>query len=81
MSYNGNLLTENRHGRIVTTEVLQANGTAERDAALLMLEQIPGGRITVGTDKGYDINQAPYYRAGVATIARHNVWAACEPEK
>jgi len=54
LSYNGNLLTENRNGLIVTTEVLQANGTAERDAALLMLEQIPGGRITVGTDKGYD---------------------------
>jgi transposase len=55
LSYNGNLLTENRNGLIVATEVLQANGTAERDAALLMLEQIPGGeRVTVGGDKGYD---------------------------
>lgn len=40
---------------IVNTETLQANGTAERDAALLMLEQIPGtDRVTVGADKGYD---------------------------
>ena len=54
LSYHGNLLTENRNGLIVTTEMLQANGTAERDAALLMVEQIPGGRITVGADKGYD---------------------------
>lgn len=55
LSYNGNLLVENRNGRIVTTEVFQANGTAERDAALVMLEQIPGGdRVTVGADKGYD---------------------------
>jgi transposase len=55
LSYNGNLLTENRHGLIVDTEVLQANGTAERDAALLMLEQIPGiHRVTLGADKGYD---------------------------
>src|ERR1700693_164307 len=55
LSYNGNLLTENRNGLIVTTEVFQANGTAERDAALVMLEQIPGGdRVTVGADKGYD---------------------------
>ena len=54
LSYNGNLLTENRNGLIVTTELLQANGTAERDAALLMLEEIPGGRITLGADKGYD---------------------------
>jgi transposase len=55
LSYNGNLLTENRNGLIVNTEALQANGTAERDAALLMLEQIPGtDRVTVGADKGYD---------------------------
>ena len=55
LSYNGNLLTENRNGLIVNTEVFQANGTAERDAALVMLEQIPGTRrVTVGADKGYD---------------------------
>jgi transposase len=55
LSYNGNLLTENRNGLIVTTEVFQANGTAERDAALVMLEQVPGEhRVTVGADKGYD---------------------------
>src|SRR5271169_5472749 len=55
LSYNGSLLTENRNGLIVTTEVFQANGTAERDAALVMLEQVPGdSRITVGGDKGYD---------------------------
>ena len=55
LSYNGNLLAENRNGLIVATEVFQANGTAERDAALVMLEQIPGGgRVTVGADKAYD---------------------------
>ncbi len=55
LSYNGNLLTENRNGFIVATEVFQAHGTAERDAALVMLEQIPGGhRVTVGADKAYD---------------------------
>jgi hypothetical protein len=46
---------ENRNGLIVNTEVFQANGTAERDAALVMPEQVPGGlRITVASDKGYD---------------------------
>ena len=55
LSYNGNLLTENRNGFIITTQVFQANGTAERDAALVMLEQVPGGhRVTVGADKAYD---------------------------
>ncbi len=55
LSYNGNLLVENRNGLIVNAELLQANGRAERDAALLMLEQVPGDdRITVGGDKGFD---------------------------
>ncbi len=55
LSYNGNLLTENRNGLIVRTELLLANGTAERHAAMLMLEQLPGARrVTVGGDKGYD---------------------------
>jgi transposase len=55
LSYNGNLLVENRNGLIINAELLQANGTAERDAALVMLEQIPGEhRVTVGADKAYD---------------------------
>ena len=55
LSYNGNLLIENRNGLIMTTELLQANGTAERDAALVMIEQLPGNnRVTVGADKAYD---------------------------
>jgi transposase len=55
LSYNGNLLVENRNGLIVNTEVFQANGTAERDAALVMIEQISGvHRVTVGADKAYD---------------------------
>ena len=40
---------------IVNAEVLEANGQAERDGALVMLEQVPGdGRITVAGDKGFD---------------------------
>jgi transposase len=55
LSYSGNLLVENRNGLIVNAELLEANGRAERDAALLMLEQVPGTRrVTAGADKGYD---------------------------
>ena len=55
LSYCGNLLMENRNGLIVSAEVFTANGTAERDAALMMLEQIPGGKqVTVAGDKGFD---------------------------
>jgi hypothetical protein len=55
LSYTGNLLVENRNGLIVDAEVFQANGTAERDAALIMLEKLPGRQpVTVGADKGFD---------------------------
>ena len=50
-----NLLVENWNGLILNAEVFEANGTAERDAALVMLEQISGTKpATVGGDKGYD---------------------------
>ena len=55
LSYSGHLLVENRNGLIVDAEGLQANGTAERDAALVMLEKLPGTKqVTVGGDKGFD---------------------------
>ena len=55
LSYSGNLLVENRNGLIVNAMVWEASGTAERDTALVMLEQIPGRRrVTVGGDKGFD---------------------------
>lgn len=55
LAYSGNVFIENRNGLVVVTEVLQANGTAERDAALLMAERLEGDdRITLGTDRGYD---------------------------
>jgi transposase len=55
LSFSGNLLVENRNGLIMLSEVFEANGTAERDAALVMLEQIPGTKpVTAGGDKGYD---------------------------
>ena len=58
LSYCGNVLIENRNGLVVNTELLQANGTAERDAALLMVEQIAGDQqVTVAGDKGYDTRE------------------------
>src|ERR1700686_3030333 len=55
LSYSGNLLVENRNGLIVSSMVWEATGTAERDAAMAMLQEVPGsGRVTVGGDKGFD---------------------------
>lgn len=55
LSYTGNLLIENRNGMIINAQTWEANGTAERDSALAMLEQIAGDfPVTVGADKNYD---------------------------
>jgi transposase len=64
LGYLAHLLTENRHGFIVDTAVTEASGTAERDAALVMLGELPltSHRPTVGADKNYDT------RAWVAAV-------------
>jgi hypothetical protein len=53
----GHTLIENRHGLVVQADTTQANGTAERGAALEMIDrQAPGtcNRLTLGADKAYD---------------------------
>jgi transposase len=66
LGYLGHLLTENRHGFIVDTAVTEASGTAERDAAIAMLGELPltTRRLTVAGDKAYDT------RAWVAAVRR-----------
>lgn len=55
LCYLGHALMENRNGLVVDTRVSLANGTAERKAAIEMVENVPGKhRITLGADKGYD---------------------------
>jgi transposase len=57
LSYLGHTLVENRNGLIVAAMATQADGTAERDAGILMLADLTeGGRrhVTVGADKAYD---------------------------
>jgi transposase len=55
LSYTGNVLMDNRNGLVADVETMQADGTAERDAAVVMIESIPGDdRVTIGADKGYD---------------------------
>jgi transposase len=56
LAYQANALMENRNGLIVDTEVMIATGTAEREAALQMLDRLPSRkrRRTLGCDKGYD---------------------------
>jgi transposase len=54
--FTGHVVMENRNGLAVGVQLTQATGTAEREAALAILEDIPRRtRITVGGDKGYDV--------------------------
>jgi transposase len=55
LSYAGHVLMENRNGLAVQGCVTQATGRAEPEAAVAMVEKIPGWhRATLGADKGYD---------------------------
>ena len=58
LGYLGHVLMENRNGLLVQTFLTEANGRAEREAAMLMAEAIPSGkRITLGGDKNYDTQE------------------------
>ena len=49
---------ENRNGLLLQTFLSEANGRAERDAAMLMAETIPGRkRVTLSGDKNYDTQE------------------------
>ncbi len=55
LGYLGHALMENRNGLVVDGRLTSATGTAEREAALEMIDRLGGsGRITLGADKGYD---------------------------
>jgi transposase len=56
LAFAGHLLMENRNGLILDVLVTQATGTAEREAALAMLDrrQLPRRRVTLAADRGYD---------------------------
>jgi len=55
LCYAGHALMENRSGIITDILITQATGTAERAAAVEMLDRRGGTRrITLGADKGYD---------------------------
>lgn len=65
LGYLGHVLMENRHGLIVDAMLTQADGTAERDAALLMLyrqwrrrrQRRHSRPMSIGADKAYDTRE------------------------
>lgn len=66
LCYMGHALMENRNGLAVAGTVTHATGTAEREAALALIDRPRrrrlrrairrAGRVTLGADKGYDVS-------------------------
>ena len=57
LCYQGHVLMENRSGLVVSAVATHATGSGEREAALAMLDVMPGTHPkTLGADKGYDTN-------------------------
>ena len=55
LSFMGHCVMENRNGLVVASEVSQASGRAEREAAIWMARSLKGShQKTLGADKGYD---------------------------
>jgi transposase len=55
LCHMAHVLMENRNGLVVDAMTTAATGTAEREAAVTMVEDIPGRhRVTVAADKAYD---------------------------
>ena len=57
LCFMGHALMENRNGLVVDACLTEADGHAEREAALALIEPRADrpGRITLGADKGYDV--------------------------
>jgi transposase len=57
LAFMGHVLMENRNGLVMAARLTEATGTAEREAALALVDRHrPNqGRITLGADKAYDV--------------------------
>ncbi len=68
LCFMGHVLMENRNALAVDAALTHATGTAEREAALAMLDRRNrSGRVTLGADKAYDVT------AFVADLRERNV--------
>lgn len=64
LAYLGHVLLDNRHGLVTNVCATAATGTAERDAALELLQTVPRAA-TLGADKHFDVHS---FVAGVREL-------------
>jgi hypothetical protein len=55
LAFLGHILLDNRHGLVANICATAATGTAEREAATILLEASAPPGSTLGADKGYDV--------------------------
>jgi transposase len=75
LCHMAHVVMENQNGLVVAATTTQATGTAERDAAIAMMDELNGGhRITLGADKAYDTTDfvAEMRRQGVTPHVTQN---------
>lgn len=81
LCYLGHALMENRNGLVVDVEATRASGTAEREAAEMMVEHSVAPGATLGADKGYDTAefvQAMRSRGVTPHVAQKKVGSAID---
>ena len=76
LSYTTHALGENRNGLVVDVHTTQATGTAEREAALVMLKRRVerggmGPHADGRADRGYDVVEF------IEQVQRHDIAARC----
>jgi transposase len=75
LCHMGHALMENRNALVVSATITPATGTAEREAAMAMVGDLPDGeRVTLGGDKAYDTHDfvAEMRRLGVTPHVSQN---------
>src|SRR5881394_441885 len=75
LAYCGNVMIENRNGLVVDTELLQCNGTAERDAAMLMA----ASRSTVPLHCSNSVSTTSPFRFSIITLPQYASFDSCPP--
>jgi hypothetical protein len=85
LSFAGHVLMENRHGLVVDMDLTEANGRAEREAAMRMLRRLKRNsrRGSVAGDKGFDTAEfvsgvkalgfKPHIAQNITTIRGSNI--------
>ena len=69
LAYAGHVLMENRNGLVAHSCLTHATGTAEHDAALVLVDRLARRRrITLGADKGYDVQGFVHVLEGISTL-------------